>query len=137
MPIYHCDPDAPNLKLDVSYEAINLNALLDEQRQPHLERSQTVEVEANGRRSRRVVVPRRLLVTATVCVASRDLYDFDVERLLRFALHGSEFIDQQDVPDVKVKKAPRTQLFQHCVYNVYYRFTKEALARAEEQTRLF
>lgn len=139
LPIYHSDANAPNLKLDVSYQTIDLNELLDAKSLPPNREPGAARDHAERRRPRRVDVPHRLLVTALVCVANRDLFDFDIERLLRYGLHGSEFINHDDSPDVEVKigKPAKKEVLNELVYNVYYRFTKEALARAEEQMKLF
>jgi hypothetical protein len=89
--------------------------------------------------ARRVSVPHRLLVAAVLCVPSQELYDLNIQRVLTYAVHGSGFINQDDAPDVgvTVTRPKNKETLNGMVYNVYYRFTKEALARAEEQMKLF
>ena len=140
LPIYHAKSGGPKLRLEIEYTARSLDELAagassKRQRPRH-------DLEAGRRTGPESVpvfeVPLRLEVAGGVSVPSRELYAAKIERQLLAALYGSEFWTILETAKQKLIDEPSDKFYlSRFVYTVGYRFTKEALARAQQQMKLF
>ncbi len=81
--------------------------------------------------------PRHLTLDADIKVPSRNLYQGEIEQLLKWFLYSCDLFDESMVPDLTIAEPAPATMLSPFVYQVNYWLSKETMARVEKQLRLF
>ncbi len=138
LPIFHSAAQPPRLKLDVEEREIDRDRPIaqiafaeipDQSRGPRADGSQS------ARKKAQYFAPTHLLVKCTVRMPA-EWGGGNVEARLRNLLHGSEFLKQEDVPEVSIEKPAAANMLNPFVYLAHYRLTEESISRIRRQPPL-
>ena len=136
LPIFHCAPQPPKMKLDVETREIDRDrsrtevpASLVEQIPPAVQPSHQHEY--------RYTAPTHLVVKCRIRMPIDPKRRGEAEARLASVLYASDFLKSEDVPEIIIDEPRPENMLNQYVYAAYFRLTDETIARIQRQRPLF
>lgn len=136
LPIFHCAPQSPKMKLDVETREVDrdlprnaLPASLVEKMPPATQSPHSHEY--------RYTAPTHLIVKCRIRMPIDPKRRGDVEARLASVLYASDFLKSEDVPEIIIDEPKPENMLNQYVYAAYFRLTAETIARIQRQRSLF
>jgi hypothetical protein len=138
LPIFHRAKQQPKMRLGVKYEPIDRDG---GDHEAMLKRLRHREDDTAGSKALlplpEYLAPRHLTLEADIKVPGRNLYQSEIEKVLRWFLFNCDLFDESMVPSLTISEPAPATMLSPFVYQVNHFLSKETMARVEKQLRLF